>query len=130
MFLNLELIYCGTTLAFWSGLLTPIMVLELSSDPTKTDKDKDALSLKGMIFLGVGEVVGGFLLGYICDKIGSKNMCLVNVLIVFTTTGLTYWNLVQMEYNWVTYLVCFMWGINDGCSNIHINQMCGFEFES
>ena len=35
-----------------------------------------------------------------------------------------------MSYNWLTYLMCFIWGIQDGAINIHTYRVLGTEFKS
>jgi len=63
MFINLQLSWTGISLAFWSGLLTPIIILELNSKTEYSETQKESLALKSMIFFGVGEVIGGIIMG-------------------------------------------------------------------
>ena len=42
-----------------------------------------------MIALGVGEVVGGILMGWFIDKYGSKKATILNLFIVLAMTAVT-----------------------------------------
>jgi hypothetical protein len=42
-----------------------------------------------MVGFGVGEVTGGFFIGFIVDKYGSKVAILCNLLIILVMTGVT-----------------------------------------
>ena len=72
--MNLQLLWTGGSIAYWSSILTPIMALQLKSDPNNADmKDNmiDSYALLGMVAFGFGEVIGGGLNGLVLDKIGS-----------------------------------------------------------
>ena len=121
MMLNLELVYSGALLAYWSCLLIPIMALELSTEnPKYTDKHIDSMALQALVFFGLGEVICGAIMGYVNDKVGAKKTCLVNIIIIIITTALTILNLYELEYNFLTFVVCFMWGFQDAAVNLHI----------
>jgi hypothetical protein len=65
--------WTGASIAFWSGILTPIMVLQLKKDfPEMAETERDSRALIGMVAFGWGEVIGGYFTGKILDKIGSK----------------------------------------------------------
>ena len=85
------------------------MILE-NDNKGYTEDHKESLALKAMIGFGVGEVLGGFVLGLISDWIGMKATSFVNVAIILSMIGVTVVNILQLEYNWVAYLMCFMWG--------------------
>lgn len=65
--------WTGASISFWSGILTPIMVLQLKNDfPEMAETERDSRALIGMVAFGCGEVIGGYFTGKILDKIGSK----------------------------------------------------------
>ena len=37
--------------------------------------------------------------------------------------------IIQYEYNWLTYLTCFFWGLQDGIVNTHTFALLGGEFD-
>ena len=58
------MVWTGVTIAFYSGLMVPII-----ADTVKLD-DEDmqmSLSMNAMIFFGIGEAIGGILIGYHID---------------------------------------------------------------
>ena len=73
-----------------------------------------------MSVFGVGEVVGSFFIGFIVDMFGSKAGCLVKIGTLITT--LIFFNefLIINDYNILTYLSSFMWGVQDGAVNTFI----------
>lgn len=87
-------------------------------------------ALWGMVVFGCGEVVWGFIHGIIIDKIGSRKTVYVNTLIMFImalTAILSVWN---NKFDWLSFLMCFLWGCNDSAVNVYIYQVNGFEFEN
>ena len=45
-------------------------------------------------------------------------------------TGVTLLSIEDMRYNFLTFVMCFLWGIEDGALNIHTYQVLGTEFKS
>lgn len=58
---NLQIFFTGISIAFWSGILTPIMIFQLDKDPNYdlSDNEKESKALRAMIAFGFGEVTGG-----------------------------------------------------------------------
>jgi MFS family permease len=83
-----------------------------------------------MVSLGVGEIVGAIGMGMIVDKIGSKKSCWVNIFLVILQTGAVLLFLYIDEYNWVAFLMTFLWGVQDSSISIHLDAILGFEFET
>ena len=93
MMLNMELMYSGAILAYWSCLLIPMMALEMNNtNPEYSEPHVDSLALRALVFFGVGEVVSSLIMGWVNDKIGAKFTCSVNVGVIIITTALTIWN--------------------------------------
>jgi predicted MFS family arabinose efflux permease len=63
-----------------------------------------------MVCLGVGEMLGGQLVGRIIDKKGSRSACLANIVIIFIMTTCTIVFIVMQNFNWLAFAMCFMWG--------------------
>jgi predicted MFS family arabinose efflux permease len=83
-----------------------------------------------MVAFGIGEVVGSIIIGIIIDKIGSKKTSLVNILIILIMINVTAASVYSEKYDWMTFLMCFLWGLQDSSLNIHTFQILGFEFIS
>jgi predicted MFS family arabinose efflux permease len=102
----------------------------LSQGPEIEEKEAESKALYAMIAFGFGEVIGATSFGLIIDKIGSKKAVFVICSLIGLTTTITYLSILSLQYNFLTFLMCFAWGIQDGALNSHTFQMLGFEFES
>lgn len=67
--------------------------------------------MMAMVIFGIGEVIGGIIIGQVIDKRGSKYVAVVNVLIVLIMTFVTLAFLGINEFNMLAFLMTFMWGI-------------------
>ena len=54
-----------------------------------SETEQDSYALYGMVAFGFGEVIGGFIIGIIIDKIGSKKTSIVNVIIIIILINVT-----------------------------------------
>lgn len=109
MLLNGELLWSGSSIAYWSAILTPILLLQLE-DHDISEKEKQSKALQAMISLGFGEVLGGLIQGQIIDKIGNKAGCMCNCTAVLAATVITVISVNNGEYNYLSYIMCFCWG--------------------
>jgi len=83
-----------------------------------------------MTGLGVGEIVGALLIGFLVDKFGSKLTVLVNLtLLVFSICTTIIVLCVKCPIP-VTVLMTFLWGCHDGSLTSHTSEMLGFQFDS
>jgi predicted MFS family arabinose efflux permease len=78
--LDLQFIWNGCSISFWTTMLTPIIELQLAD--SLSDSEKLQKALYGLVALGVGEVLGGLLHGLMIDKIGSRKAIWLNILII------------------------------------------------
>lgn len=62
---NLQLIWAGCSISYWSTMLTPIMTLQL---PEENENRQLQLALFGMVAFGFGEVSGGLVHGWLIDR--------------------------------------------------------------
>ena len=83
-----------------------------------------------MVGFGFGEIFGGFFIGYIVDRFGSKVAILFNLLIIIVMFGFTIAFIHVWEFNWLAWVMCFMWGIQDSAVNTQLQEMLGFEFDN
>ena len=119
--------WTGISIAYWSGLIGPTVVRSL---PNASVNAQLSASLYAISMLGVGEMVGGLLMGQVVDKLGSRIGVIINVLTIIFACSVTFWEIASNKYSWVTFLYTFAWGFSDGAINTHSNQMMGFEFET
>lgn len=72
-----------------------------------------------MIGFGVGEIIGAFFQGWFIDKYSAKWGAILNMVLILITITLTVISIAIERYNFLTYVVSFFWGIQDGTVNIH-----------
>jgi len=90
---------------------------------------KFKLSMFAMVLFGVGEIMGGFFIGYFIDKYSNKTAVRYNIVIIVVMGLVTALFVEQWSYNFIAYLMCFMWGFQDSALHTHTFEILGFEFE-
>lgn len=83
-----------------------------------------------MVAFGVGEMLGSMLIGIIIDKKGNRAAIVTNLILIFTQTVFTLAFLTVNEYNWLAFIMAFLWGLQDSANNTHTSEMLGFEFDN
>ena len=83
-----------------------------------------------MVLFGVGELLGGFFIGFIVDRFGSKLAAIVNVVIILAMISTTITFLLIDEFSWLAFLMTFLWGFQDSAVVTHTQEMLGFEFDN
>ena len=83
-----------------------------------------------MIFLGLGECLGSLGSGVVIDSIGTKNTCILNAFMVALNGLVLATSTSSLKYDYYTFLMCFLWGIQDSISMSNTCQILGFEFET
>lgn len=125
------MIWVGAAFAYSSGLLVPIMSwhLELQSDdPDHWEKPHLADCYYAMVFFGVGQVIAGYVMGRIIDRIGSRNSCIVNILMLGAVTATQFLAIERENFDALSHVNCCLWGLVDGSITTHSLQIVGFEF--
>ena len=107
-FLLPQLMWTGISISIYTGMLTPIIYKTMPD--TYTDNKKFEDSMFAMISLGVGEVIGGILMGILVDRIGSKKCCLINVCNIAFTVMITAIYIHKDNYNGLAFFMTFLWG--------------------
>jgi len=130
----LNLLWNGIIIAYWSTLLVPIMTdiqqpEDCNGDET-CDNNKTSKALYGMVGFGFGEVFGGLLHGLLIDKIGSRKTIFINILIVILVISATQYNISLTEFGAWSFIMCFLWGYEDGSCNIFLFQLLGNQFDA
>jgi predicted MFS family arabinose efflux permease len=100
--------------------LTPIFDLALKTGNTSI-KENEILSkaLMSFIMFGVGQSISGLLMGKLIDITNSKKACLLNILMMAIVFVVSVRNLEVLEFGFISYLTCFVWGMQDGVVNTH-----------
>lgn len=83
-----------------------------------------------MVLFGVGEMAGGYVTGQLCDKYSQKYTCLINSVVCLVMTAVTLGSLFWLKFNWLSFVMCFTWGYQDGSLNTHTMSILGKEFEN
>ena len=94
------------------------------------DHKQFKLSMLAMVLFGVGEILGCFFIGFIVDRYGSKIATIFNLLIMLTMGLVTIAFIVVYEFNYLAFLMCFLWGFQDSAINTHSQEILGFEFNN
>jgi len=131
MYLNMLLLWTGTSISWWSGQVTPIMIHQLMYGEDKYEESEmESMALRALIQFGVGNVFGSIYSGLKIDQMGSKNYATRLIAIIIMCILITFISILWNKYNVISFLMCFAWGFQDGSLNIYLNQLLGFEFEN
>ena len=58
-------------------------------------------------------------MGKLVDKFGSRKTVVLNVIALVITIAVQIESLLSYEFNELSYLACFFWGLSDGFVNTH-----------
>lgn len=120
-----QMIWVGAAFAYTSGLLVPIMSwhqeLQHPDDPSGHPLEKKYLAdcFYAMVFFGIGQVVAGYVMGRIIDKIGSRRSCFVNILMLGAVTTTQFLVIKRETFDWLSHTNCCLWGVLDACITTH-----------
>jgi MFS family permease len=130
--LTLYMAWSGTSIAFWQGVIPPILKLQLASSDEEglSENQLTSKALQGMILLGLGECLGSLASGFIIDAIGTKKTCILNAAMVALNALVVTMSTNSLKYNSLSFILCFLWGVQDSISMSNTMQILGFEFES
>ena len=95
----------------------------------KNEPDPNKINQKAifaMVALGVGELIGGQIIGQVVDRWGSKKASLVNVLLMVIQTAVIMAFLINDTYGWLAFATAFFWGLQDSALCTHSQQILGF----
>jgi len=101
----------------------------LAKDCWDNDK-RNETALFTMTMLGLGEMIGGGIVGWIRDKTGNKVAFLTEIFLCLISFGCVITLNVLNTWGPLAWVMTFMWGIQDAGLNTLINCILGFEFES
>lgn len=106
-----QILWTGASIAYWSGLMSPIMKLSQEKD-NKQIEERVVLQncLFAFIFFGIGQAVSGFVMGKLIDLTCSKTACIFNVIIMAVVMAFSVLNLRLLRFGWFSYLTLFLWG--------------------
>lgn len=108
-----EILWCGTSIAYYSGQLVNIMSYSLASEvPPVSDDNQFFYSMLAMIWFGIGEVLGCVYIGQVIDRYGSKIATIHICVIILIMGGLTIvYIILNHYYTGLAYAMCFFWGV-------------------
>jgi len=86
--------------------------------------------LFAMVSLGLGEIVGGFYIGQVIDKLGNKAASVSNLVFVALQTLIVLVYIYRNKYTLLVFAMTFIWGFADSGVNTHLTEILGFEFEN
>lgn len=126
LYLIPQLAWTGISIAYYSGNLVEMMTATIGGD----DHYQFKWSMLAMVGFGFGEIFGGFIVGYVVDKWGSKNAILVNLVIIIAMFAVTIGFILDFQFNALAWIMCFLWGLQDSGVNTQVQEMLGFEFDN
>lgn len=85
MYLLPQLAWTGISIAYYSGILVQMMSATLGGDSNYQFK----WAMLAMVGFGFGEILGGFFIGWIVDRFGTKVAILCNLGIILIMFGVT-----------------------------------------
>ncbi|CDW83344.1 major facilitator superfamily protein [Stylonychia lemnae] len=121
------IMWSGVSLSIYTGLLVEIIAGTIQSDSEDQQMMK---SLFAMVSLGIGEIVGGFYVGQIIDKFGSKTASISNIALVGMQTIVVLAFIYNNKFSLMVFVMTFIWGFADSGVNTHLTEILGFEFEN
>lgn len=104
-------------------------MMDLDFPDWSTNK-KLEYSLLAMIPLGLGEVLGGFMLGFVIDKWNQKAGVAFCILTAAVALALVLGWIGLWKFYPLAFIVTFFWGIHDSAFVNFLNCVLGFEFDS
>ena len=108
--------------------MIPIFYLQNEEEGiSETEASKNGLN--ALIWVGVGEMIAGFAIGRIIDKAGQRATILTNTVMQIVSTAFTLYIVYNFNFGTISYVACFIWGIQDGGLNTYMTSMFGFEFD-
>ena len=127
MFLIPQFLYTGISISFYSGLLVKMMQEAIGGNDLQY---QFKMSMLAMVVFGLGEIIGCFYIGAIVDRFGSKTASVCNMLNIIMMTGSTVAFILVFEFNYLAWVMCFLWGITDSAINTNTQEIIGFEFDN
>ena len=85
--------------------------------------------MKALSLLGAGEILGGNIIGPIRDKLGNKFAYVVEIMFLVAAISLVISVNRSNEFGYTSFLMCFVWGLQDSGLNCLIRCVLGFEFD-
>jgi MFS family permease len=117
--------WTGISIAYYSGLLVLMMVQAIGGNDSQY---QFKMSMLALALFGVGEIVGCFYIGFVVDKFGSRVATICNLINIIAMIGTTVAFIIVFEFNYMAWIMCFLWGICDSAINTNTQEILGFEF--
>jgi MFS family permease len=127
MYLIPQFAWTGISIAYYSGILVVMMQEAIGGTDIQY---QFKMSMLALVLFGVGEIVGCFFIGMVVDKFGSKIATVVNLLNITAMIGVTIAFIIQFEFNYLAWIMCFLWGVCDSAVNTNTQELIGFEFDN
>lgn len=83
-----------------------------------------------MALLGLGEIFGGQFIGLVKDKVNKRFALFLQILLTVAAFAFVFIVNEKDIYDYMSFIMAFVWGLMDSGLNAIIRSMLGFEFES
>ena len=125
------IIWTALSAAAFSGSFVPLMNATMLIDhPDWSDNTKLSMSLFAMIPLGLGEIVGGLVIGKVSDKLGYQTTLKIVLVTTLVAFGILFGTIANYRFNALTFVMTFVWGLQDSGLNNFNNCVLSFEFDN
>ena len=126
------MLWTGASIAYWSGLLTPINAKFLKDSNPNYQEDYILQNcLQVLAFFGIGSTCSAIMMGKIIDHSNnSRKPIFINILVQAALITANIVNIREGNFGVLSYVLCFLWGLQDGIVNTHCFQMLGYEFDT
>lgn len=105
------MIWTAISVAIFSGTFIVIMTESMKvSFPDWTHNKINMYALFAMVSIGVGEIVGSFIQGYIIDKKGSKFSILPLLVLTAISITILLYETYASDFSFFTFVMTLFWG--------------------
>mmetsp|Transcript_18308 Transcript_18308/g.25368 ORF Transcript_18308/g.25368 Transcript_18308/m.25368 type:complete len:129 (-) Transcript_18308:97-483(-) len=99
-------------------------------NPDWDDSKVNARALLAMVALGIGEIVGAILTGFVQDKYGYRIMIIFSLILTIIAFIILIAYNQKFVYGPITFFMTLTWGMQNSATNTFLYCVCGFQFES
>jgi predicted MFS family arabinose efflux permease len=129
-------IWSAMSVGIFGGIFVKLMTRTMAYSGDKypqlvddTDKQNE-YALIAMALLGVGEILGGQIIGFIRDRRGNFTAYAVETVLLVAAVILVIVFNEENKFGPMAYIMIFMWGLHDSGIQCLIRSIMGFEFDS
>jgi len=121
------LLWTGLSIAMYEGLFIPFFIDMM---PNLSAHEQFRNALFAMAGLGLGEIIGGFVIAKFIESRGMRFGAILQAILVTIVFIVFFVANEVREFGGLCYALTILWGAMDSAQNAITNSILGFEFES